>query len=169
MSRSVARTRLSTVEKGRKFIHRGKTYTMLSSGPRKDKVTKSTFRWVESESSGKKIPFRVNGATQVTLLADGEPSRRAEGRGSAPAPTRSTLRVRPRGRAAQPATVAQNGSVGGNVYRVKAKWWSKKTNGYVTKEFRVEANTAAAAIQEVESSRKSKNSRVNYTVARVSE
>lgn len=165
---TLVKVRLSTVERGKKFLHRGKTYTMLSSGPQKDKNTNSTFRWVELDN-GKKVKFTVNGATKVSLVI---PRRRPDGREGQPAPTRSRIKVVPRSQRENGpvnAQAAPQSSVASNVYRVKAKWWSKRDSKYVNREFRIEAPTAAAAIQEVESARKNKSTKVSFTVARMSE
>ena len=147
------KVRLSTVQKNRKFVYRGNTYTMLSLKPSKNKVNGSTFRWVKRDGAEKASMFTVNGNVQVSLVPNS-----LEKMLTNPVPTKSP-------RVGGRRVVVSKGK---NTYRVTAKWWNGTAKKYDYKVFMVNADDAASAVRVIEGAR-AKNSRtkVTYTVARV--
>jgi hypothetical protein len=166
--------RLSTVDKGRTFTYKGKLYVM--GGLKKDPKMGGTFRWVQNAETGKWIKFTVHGSALVTLG-------KTKVKATTPAEVESASGRKPRrvvrrpvqkdkthrsGGATREKVVKVLVSKGANTYRVTAKWWAGKS-GWQRKEFRVNANSASAALAVVQKNQQNKNVRVTFTVAKVSE
>ena len=162
------KVRVSTVEKGKTFIYNDVLYIM---GSVKRDSRGARFRWVQNAETGKWRKFTVNGNAMVTLgktkVRDsiGTPQEEAS---ASSAPRRVVRRpVKKTAQSTREKVARVLVSKGANTYRVTAKWWSASQKKWQRKEFRVNANSAAAALERVQKTQENKTVRVTFTVAKV--
>lgn len=176
------RVRLSTVERGKVFFYRGRAYQM--GAIKRDVKTKSTFRWALNLETGKYWKMTVHGSTSVELptaareklmlqVAEREGvelvGSKKSGVQSGSASQKTVRRVvrRPVKKTVSTATKVAKVLVskGKFTYRVTAKW--RVRNGWDRKEFRVNADNAASALQVVQKQQTNSKVTVHYLVAKV--